>query len=66
MLRIFAGKTEATKELGEKSTASAAEEKLPGVSMTMVSVMVTVFVFGTGFGAGFGAATTFGAGEHTD
>lgn len=28
--------------------------------------MVTVFVFGVGFGTGFGAATTLGAGEHTN
>ena len=65
MLRILAGNTDATNSLGENSTASAAKEELPGLSMVMVSVIVTVLVFKAGLGDGFGAATTFGLGEHT-
>ena len=66
MLKIFAGKTEATKGFGENSTASAVYEELPGKSIVMVSVMVTVLVFTVGFGVGFGAATALAAGEQTD
>lgn len=64
---VLAGNTEATKALGENSTASVEKVFLEGVATTIVSVMVIVFVFDGGFGFGFVAATVFlGAGEQID
>lgn len=66
MLNTLAGYTEAVSGFGKNSTASAAEEDSPGVSMVMYSVMVMVLAVALGLGAGFGATATLGAGEQID
>jgi hypothetical protein len=64
---ILTGNTEATKSLGENSTASVEKVFLEGVDTTIVSVIVIVFVFDGGFGFDLVAVTAFlGAGEQID